>query len=239
MKKIVILILSLILIVSLTGCAASSPPSSAAQPDTGQSSVAQTTTQPVTTTQPPVTTTTAPITTKPEPIVFDQSGAGDTVIQDISIHSNYNVITLTHSGSHNFIVKGHREDGSYELLVNTIGPYQGTVLLKNAESFMLEIKADGNWSVHDETVVGDPNATSFSGTGDFVTSVMVPGTKIFQFTHDGSHNFIVKQHSDTRTDLLVNEIGPYDGEVVSRISGSDACLFEVIADGNWSIVPVL
>ncbi|MBC8571394.1 hypothetical protein [Zongyangia hominis] len=234
MKKFITLVVSLVLILSLSSCAAP-PETSSSAPVTESHSVVQTTPAPVTTT-PPVTTT-APITTKPEPIVYDESGSGDTVLQNITIKSAYNVLTFTHSGSSNFIVKGHREDGSYELLVNTIGPYQGTVLLDDAAAFMLEIKADGNWTVHDETIHGD-TATSFSGSGDFVTTVTQPGTKIFEFTHDGSSNFIVRQHSDVGTELLVNEIGAYSGQVVSRISASEPCLFEIIADGNWTIKPV-
>ena len=235
MKKIICFVL--VLTVLLTACAApASPPDSSSATDTP----ASTTPTATTTTTPPPQTTTTPVTTTapPEPITFDQTGSGDSVIRDVFIDSYYNVITLSHDGDSNFIVRGHCDDGSSELLVNEIGPYNGTVLLGTVSPYMLEIKADGNWSVHVETIVGDHTSTSFSGTGDFVTTVIMPKTKIFKITHDGESNIIVRQHSDEGTELLVNEIGPYSGEVVSRISVDQASLFEVIADGNWTITPI-
>jgi len=56
---------------------------------------------------------------------------------------------LTHKGKSNFIVTMQSQSGRWpEGLVNVIGPYQGTVLLKvdGKEAAVVQIDADGPWT---------------------------------------------------------------------------------------------
>ena len=45
---------------------------------------------------------------------------------------------------------------------------------------------------------------------------------------------VIAYGGDIGQDLLVNEIGAYDGEV---LIGDGAFLLEITADGNWGVTP--
>ncbi|GAI15311.1 unnamed protein product, partial [marine sediment metagenome] len=70
------------------------------------------------------------------------------------------------------------------------------------------------------------------------------GLTIFTFNHDGSSNFIVELLSieGSLADLLVNEIGSYEGSKAVGIQQGALFgpepgihLLNITADGNWSI----
>ena len=69
------------------------------------------------------------------------------------------MITLTHKGSSNFIVKIFKENGDYESLINEIGNYSGQriVTLKAGCKYYIEIRADGEWTI--DFGLGDPLTT--------------------------------------------------------------------------------
>lgn len=77
----------------------------------------------------------------------------------------------------------------------------------------------------------------FSGTGDSVVRIATPGMRAAKISHRGSRNFVVRSIDDSMesTDLLVNEIGNYDGVVPVDFDGSVSTGFEVTADGPWRI----
>ena len=80
------------------------------------------------------------------------NGNGTIVTGLIPITNARNVITLTHTGSSNFIVKIFKENGGkydYELLANEIGNYGGqkVVTLKTGYKYYIEIHADGEWTI--------------------------------------------------------------------------------------------
>ena len=78
---------------------------------------------------------------------------------------------------------------------------------------------------------------SFSGTGDSVTAPFeASGMTVFKINHDGSRNFILRifDENGNLVKLLVNEIGPYSGEVGAGLS-SGTYRIGVTADGSWSI----
>ena len=60
---------------------------------------------------------------------------------------------------------------------------------------------------------------------------------VWTFKHDGRSNFIVRLYTAVGTDLLVNEIGSYNGEQIVVIPTGGVAFFEITADGNWSIAP--
>ena len=62
---------------------------------------------------------------------------------------------------------------------------------------------------------------------------------ILNITHDGDRNFAVwiYEYGGDRfdRDLLVNEIGSYDGQQLAILEEGKKYYIEVAADGNWTI----
>ena len=165
-----------------------------------------------------------------------QTGSGDNVVSDISTGDSIYRVHFTNSGSSNFAVWAYDSAGDRDLLVNTIGNYNGRVLLEGSSPYSFEVTSSGNWSYTVEPL-GTTDATSFSGRGDFVTDIFPATTGSWRFTHDGSSNFAVWVYTTDGRDLPVNTIGKYDGtRMISVPAGSNA-FFAITADGNWTIAP--
>lgn len=74
-----------------------------------------------------------------------------------------------------------------------------------------------------------------SGYGDDVLSGITVGDGIYRihFTHSGGSNFIVKSYDVSNDkELLINEIGYYDGYVL--LIGNSPFAFEITAGGSWT-----
>lgn len=174
-----------------------------------------------------------------EPIVF--SGIGDMVIQDIEIPMGLYKVTLHHSGARNFIVHSYDCEGNRaDSLANEIGEYEGSIVFTdNIDGGILEVKADGNWSIVFESII-DSGTSNLVGEGDKVSPwfTLQSGALIVSFTNSGNRNFIVHLYDEAgnRYSTLVNEIGDYEGSVVFNKgkSGVKYCV-EVISDGNWTV----
>lgn len=164
------------------------------------------------------------------------SGSGDDVIS-IPKALKAGIIRATHNGEANFIV--HSLDSSMETneyLINEIGEYQSDGAFglgwSSKKTTGFEIQADGDWTI---TLLPFSKGPAFtgSGTGDGVFRATVKSRKVMTFKHNGSANFIVHQFcTNGATNYLINEIGSYSGR---KVVSSGTCLFEVIADGDWSI----
>jgi PKD repeat protein len=80
---------------------------------------------------------------------------------------------------------------------------------------------------------------NFSGTGQQVTPLfhLSAGRAIFRMTHSGSSNFIIWLEDDTAdlVDLLVNEIGSFNGSTSSHIEASGLFMLDIKADGAWTV----
>lgn len=158
-------------------------------------------------------------------------GTGDDVISIPTAPDHLLVATISHDGSSNFAIESHSADGDGDLLVNTIGSYSGTVPVNFLfEADELEITADGPWEIvisdfFEQPVLED----SIEGDGDQVLVVGTDANRL-AITHDGESNFAVLGWGQQRN-LLVNEIGTYDGTV--RLG--DALALEINADGTWTI----
>lgn len=87
------------------------------------------------------------------------------------------------------------------------------------------------------------NFTAFtiSGTGDKVPALTVPGDEpaILDMSHTGASNFAVwtLNASFNNIDLLVNEVGPYQGiRPTNHWDADDAVRYlEITADGAWQV----
>jgi hypothetical protein len=173
----------------------------------------------------------------PEPIALE--GFGQDVV-DFTMSFSVGRAVFTHNGGSNFIVTAFGPGGSEDLLVNEIGYYEGSRPLFGEGDYTLEIDADGAWTALIEPIVFDNSLTAgLEGKGDYVSDVFMPLEEKptpYTFLHDGSHNFIVYLHCAGGSDLIQNEIGAVDATAMARFS-EGPCLWDVIADGAWSIRP--
>ena len=145
------------------------------------------------------------------------------------------LVTATHQGNSNFVLQTlDATNQMSDLLVNEIGSYSGVVSygLMGAESAMLQITADGAWTVQIDPITAAPLAPAqLSGTGDAVYKYE-GSAAVAQITHAGSSNFAVHQTDGTWPNLLINEIGAYQGSVPFMAGPS---LLLIKADGAWTI----
>lgn len=170
----------------------------------------------------------------PEPVLI--TGTGDSVE-----NVNWNgagLLHITYTGDGNFAIINYDTNGErIDLLVNTIGTYEGTVPLDfiDEDTARFEIKASGSWeiqilpldNVRVETIPG-----TFTGKGDDVIAIAggTPDLMIVDAsTAEG--NFVIWSYGNQK-DLLVNEIAPYDGTV---ILSKDTFMLVINAEGDWSI----
>jgi hypothetical protein len=146
-------------------------------------------------------------------------------------------------GSSNFVVTGLAADGSTnDLLVNVIGNYAGTVLFDTDEgvhTVAFKIESKGSWKVTIKPVTAArvwATGTKLTGKGDDVVRLNPPasGLTTATFTHTGKSNFVVMSYSADGTDLLVNEIGNFNGQTTLP---DGTLLLQVEADGSWSVTP--
>lgn len=167
---------------------------------------------------------------------FNANGTGDFVAKGLKVE-NYAVLTInyTDATNSNFTVTSYEGDDYDDLLVNTIGNYSGKVLIDHSGTFDLEIKSNGSWSIS-ASGLSVENVSSFSGTGDAVTGITTHTGGSWEITNNGNSNFSVVEYgvSEGYLDLLVNEIGSYNG-VVKASAEDDNIFFKVTSEGSWSI----
>jgi hypothetical protein len=167
------------------------------------------------------------------PIVLQ--GVGQTATREIKPPSSVSVVAFTHSGRSNFIVHAFHGDKE-DYLVNKIGVYQGARPLFGTEPVTFDIRADGAWTLRIEPVARTDTPV-FSGKGDAVSGLFdPPSTGAWEIMHDGRANFIVHLYCAGGTEYVQNEIGRVAGSRVVRFP-KGPCMWEVEADGNWSLKP--
>jgi hypothetical protein len=167
-------------------------------------------------------------------------GHGDTVTDKIAPPGERNRVVLTHRGNSNFAVWAYLEDGSRDLLANSIGNYDGQRPLLGSGPVYFEVTADGDWKITIEALQPDPAAAQgVSGNGEYVSGIFSPaklGPVPYNISHTGSSNFAVWLRCAGGDDLAVNEIGSYTGSVVIEFE-QGPCFWDVTADGTWSVTP--
>jgi hypothetical protein len=153
------------------------------------------------------------------------------------------IATISAKGSDNFAVTSLAADGSdNELLVNVIGGYSGTVLFdsqNDEHSVAFRIETTDSWTITIKPVASArtwDGASRLSGKGDDVVEINPPssGLVTLNITNKGQDNFVVTGYSDNGTDLMVNEIGNYTGQI-PLADGS--FLLGVQSDGAWTVAP--
>lgn len=166
-------------------------------------------------------------------------GSGDSVLR-IELPAgpdSIGVASISHTGSGFFAVWALDEDLEQNgLLVNTVGNYTGTVAIDSFTRVRIaafEIKADGPWKVTMRDVLTlqeIEQGSSVSGEGSD-TLIYNGKTTIASISHQGQNNFAIWSFGE-QSDLLVNEIGNYNGQVRWQ---SGPALIQISADGAWSI----
>jgi hypothetical protein len=168
------------------------------------------------------------------------SGKGKTVTDPFRLPAAVNRVTFTHKGSRNFIVQSYGPDDKKDFLVNTIGNYTGIRPMFGEGEWYLEINADGAWTVTIEPIGPESGAAQgIEGHGDYVSGVFEPtktGNVPYNLKHTGKRNFIVQLICAGGQDFVANEIGAFEGSVVASFRDGP-CLWEVQADGDWSVKP--
>ena len=171
------------------------------------------------------------------------SGKGDKVVKFSIPEDAAAIATFTAKGSSNFVVESLASDGSTnDLLVNVIGAYKGTVLFDasfGTHSVAFKIQASSTWTVAIRPISAArvwSFGSKLTGAGDDVVAIDPPiaGLQTASFTHSGFENFIVEALGPDNTDVLINEIGKYNGQVQIP---DGTILLSVNADGSWTATP--
>jgi hypothetical protein len=191
----------------------------------------------------PTPTPTVPV-APPVPDVSSQdfSGMGDQVVPLSVAALRPALVSVMGVGSSNLIVWAVDSAGTkYQLLVNEIGNYSGTVLMNmptTGSIYGFEVTASGmSWTIQVRPLSSAASWTSGSttGTGSTVLSVgSVSTLTTLALSHVGTSNFIVWAYdaNGRRIDLLVNEIGNYSGSVLMPLATR---YLGITADGgSWS-----
>ena len=86
------------------------------------------------------------------------------------------------------------------------------------------------------TAVPTRPSVNREGRGRTATDLLTPPSAIsvMKLKHEGSSNFVVKAiRSGSRDDLMVNEIGRYEGS--RPLIGDAQVMFDIQADGRWTL----
>ncbi len=172
------------------------------------------------------------------------SGQGDSVPQFSIPADNAAIVHFTYHGSGNFAVFSlDSSGGQNDLLVNTIGNYDGVVLMDvstGEHSVALDVTADGPWTAtiqHPSKAPAWNGQGRLAGTSDSIYRVTpaTSGLTVVSVTYSGEDNFAIWTYSsESGRDLAVNEIGSYSGQITLPSATS---LLEITASGAWSITP--
>ena len=166
------------------------------------------------------------------------SGRGDDVISVNKPAGPALAHISTSAPEGNFSVWNLDDNGqNIDLLVNEIGRYSGIRLIdfrdrENTARF--EINADGPWKIEVIPVTAAKKANvpgKVNGSGDDVVLLRGSRPDTATINHSGDSNFAVTAYGSRGADLLVNEIGTYQGTVTL----GNADVLEIVADGSWSI----
>ena len=204
-------------------------------------SVVFTTWTPTLTHTPAPTDTPSPtFTPTPLPTPIYLTSYGDSVF-DFQKWKGPAILKIKYTGGRNFAVRNYPVGSNdyYDLLVNTIGDYEGTVPLdfKDGEqTARFEVIATGTWIFQIEPLANARTERipgTITGMGDDV--ILIGGGKPDLLKADASqasHNFAVRAIANASFDLVFNEIAPYTG---TKILDPATIALIVNATGPWAL----
>lgn len=172
-------------------------------------------------------------------------GTGQRATRPFSLRRGITRFHATHNGQGNFAIELFDAGGAYiDLLVNEIGPFKGGGLtsIEDAGEFVIQVTADGGWTITvDQSVPADADRLPqrLSGAGPRASRFLRfdSGVVRFAMTHNGEGNFAIELYDATGdyVDLLVNEVGPFDGSKVVTIDQAGLFILNITAGGRWTI----
>jgi hypothetical protein len=172
--------------------------------------------------------------------VLAKSGTGDKVLK-FKAQKVPTVAKITNRGAGNFAIVAYEGSAYDDLLVNEIGSYAGAVYIAPGVN-LLKLTSDGSWTVDikPHTAARRWNGKSaISGKGDVVILLTGGAFGTTVIKNQGAANFAVIAYGTggQYLDLLVNEIGSYNGEVL--LPDANQMLLSVHAVGGaWSFSKV-
>jgi hypothetical protein len=240
LRNILVIGILLCLVVLICGCTTGTQDVPAATAYRMVTATVAATNYPVTPTQ-TVTPVPTPV---PTASPIDLTGTGQQASQKFHLTSGLAIFNMKHSGESNFAIWLLDSNGNkVDLMVNEIGSFDGSKAehITTAGDYVLDITADGPWTVEVQQPIytsADNVPISLSGTGQSVTKPFHSngGLITFKMTHDGSSNFAIwlLDAKGNRQELLVNEIGTFDGSKALGVK-SGVYLLDITADGNWKV----
>lgn len=236
MKKLLSILLTFAMTLSLAACGGTPAEEPAVDP-IPETSVPEATEEPNT---PPTESPSVEEDEQPEPEVIPEpvvySGSGDSVLEIDPPEGPYFFHITGNSGAHHFSVKAYDSADEYlELLVNTTEPYEGITMDGTLTTSLLEISSEDDWAIELLPAAYIPSYTSgdtVTGSGDTVFYVSDIGKTADISGNSDAHHFSVRAISNYGYDLLVNETEPYSGKVKLD---ADTFLFVVTAESDWAI----
>ena len=190
-----------------------------------------------------------PATASPVPVVPDgpppadktYEGRGAKTVQ-LDLDEDYqHIAKITHNGSSNFVVESRDGTGDYvDLVVNEVGDYDGLrpLDLEREQPASLRIRADGRWKVTVMVADKAPKWTGkASGKAGATLLLVDPGAadQEVRFTHKGRSNCALTVRGEERSDLLVNDIGQYSGDMVLP---TGTRYIEIETSGSWTLAKI-
>jgi len=196
----------------------------------------------VTTGKPAESQSCTPPIVEPEPITL--SGSGQEASDIFELIEGVAIFELENTGSGHFGIWLMDDMGNnVELLVNEIGPFDGSKIVRidREGEYILDVSAQGSWEVtiKQPRPTTAPETKTFSGkdqqyAGPFYLD---SGLTKFKLKNTGSGHFGIwlLDSEGNNVELLVNEIGPFDGSKAVGIRREGIYYFDISAQGNWEI----
>lgn len=259
MKTYIKLVCSLCFIFIFAACAQPPAATLTPSPTSAQITASQPTSAPPPTSVPPSPTKPSP--TEPPPTVqpsptsaptatprmapITLKGKGKQATKKFDLPQGLVVFHLTHQGAGFFGVNLLDASGKLtDLLANQIGKADVSkgVGVREAGSFLLDVTADGDWTVEiaqpDLAAAAAP-AQPLKGHGQQVSAPLQlqAGLTTFRFKHSGNGFFGVTllDQQGKLVDLVANEIGKADGSKATGIRDAGIYFLNIAADGDWEI----
>lgn len=172
----------------------------------------------------------------PTPTPLVMRGAGKTATPAFALPAPIGIAHFTHEGRSKFVVQSF-VGGQGDLLIDTIGAYEGSRPLLEGSPVQLNIDADGPWTVTVTAMTCCAASGAFAGRGDAVSSQFNPPARgVWDFSNGGPGNYAAFAHCATGDQLVLRRVGSFQGST-TVVFGRGPCYWEVISDGSWSIKP--
>jgi hypothetical protein len=176
----------------------------------------------------------------PVPVVLKTSGRGDKVVK-FTAQETPTFARITAKSGGNFAVISYAGTQYGDLLVNTIGAYAGWVYIEPGMN-RLKVSAGSSWTIEIRPIAEArrwDGTSPLTGKGDYVVNLTDSAFGTTTIKNKGQSNFAVVAYSEDGgyLDLLVNEIGSYNGEVLLPLA--DPIVLSIHAPGGaWSFTAV-